>query len=114
MPDYYDRQGRPLGLMEWARRFGTAERIVVQDRVGPYWISTVWLGLDHAIFGGPPLIFETMIFVDGDSSVPNVEYQQRYSTEATARAGHDQAVSQAKDWQKSAVSEANECPCRDL
>lgn len=25
-------------------------------------VSTVFLGIDHNVFGGPPLLFETMIF----------------------------------------------------
>jgi hypothetical protein len=42
-------------------------RRVAQDGVGDFWISTVWIGLDHAFRfhpdekDEPPLIFETMI-----------------------------------------------------
>ena len=49
-------------------------------------VSTIWLGLDLGFSwpaGGPPVIFETMIFggpLDG--------YCERWTTEAEARAGH--------------------------
>jgi hypothetical protein len=35
---------------------------VAHDAIGDVHVSTVFLGLDHAFFGGPPLLFETMIF----------------------------------------------------
>lgn len=47
--------------MEEARAKGL--RVVGQDRVGRYLVSTVFLGVDHRfIGGGPPLVFETMVF----------------------------------------------------
>jgi hypothetical protein len=60
-------------------------------------VSTVWLGLDHNFFGGPPLIFETMVFTLRDEPyvMPSgTEYwwegveQYRYSTLVEAEAGH--------------------------
>lgn len=58
------------------------------DEVGDARVSTVWLGLDHGFLpGGPPLIFETMIF-GGDYA----DYCQRYATEAEAAAGHAAVV----------------------
>lgn len=53
-------------------------------------VSTVWLGLDHNYFGGPPLIFETMVFPSEDDWT--AEDSDRYSTEAEARAGHEAMV----------------------
>jgi hypothetical protein len=44
------------------------------------WVSTVWLGLNHAWNGGPPLIFETMVFTSL-SDFTEIE-TRRYSTEA--------------------------------
>lgn len=89
MSRYFDRQGRPMGLMEWARAFEKNEnKIVLQEKIGNVMISTVWLGLDHQFGHGPPLIFETMIF-GGDHD----EEQWRYSTEAEAMDGHRAAVS---------------------
>ena len=90
MPEYYDRQGNPLTLMQWAKRIegDPAQAKCVAETTLPngYWVSTVWLGLDHAFGDGPPLIFETMVF----ASETNLSDQDmdRYSTEADALAGH--------------------------
>jgi hypothetical protein len=54
------------------------------------YVSTVFLGLDHAFMGGPPMIFETMTFLPGDEG-ENTE-QFRYSTWEEAEAGHADAV----------------------
>lgn len=86
MSEYYDRQGNPLTLMEWATR--TEKRLdkVVEQTTLPdgKWVSTVWLGINHRFGDGPPLIFETMVF---PSKVSELDCE-RYSTEAQARAGH--------------------------
>lgn len=37
-------------------------RIVRQETVGEYFISTVFLGLDHNYFGDVPILWETMVF----------------------------------------------------
>lgn len=58
--------------LEWARWLEdhNAERIVKQEVIGGYLISTIFLGIDHnlaSIFFGastaaPPILFETMVF----------------------------------------------------
>jgi hypothetical protein len=55
-------------LIKWAEDFESANRIVNQHYVGSYFISTVFLGLDHNFaLRGPPKLFETMVFApDGD------------------------------------------------
>jgi hypothetical protein len=50
-------------------------------------VSTVFLGLDHSFGGGPPLLWETMIFGGKHN-----DYQTRYTTYDEARLGHDLAV----------------------
>jgi hypothetical protein len=75
-------------LREWGEWFAKADRIVKQEYVGPYYISTVFLGLDHALFEGRPLLFETMIFSDGAA----VDYQDRCSTWAEALEMHRRGV----------------------
>ena len=48
----------------WARWYETADkqRIVRQETIGDYWVSTVFLALDHGSGSGPPLLFETLVF----------------------------------------------------
>ncbi len=47
---------------EWGRWMESADRHVAQEFVGTYLVSTVFLGLDHAIMSNDPLLFETMVF----------------------------------------------------
>lgn len=76
--------------LEWAKKFGEMNRVVKQEIVGEFKVSTVFLGINHAYFGGPPLLFETMVFAKGGHVD---DYQERYSTWAAALAGHEVAVS---------------------
>jgi len=63
-------------------------RIVKQDQVGDIFISTVFLGLDHAwIPGGKPVLWETMIF-GGEHD----QYQERYTSHKDALEGHEKAL----------------------
>ena len=82
----------------------TGRRIVAQEQIGPYFVSTVFLGLNHRFdFGGgpplPPLVFETMVFckrpADPDKLGEDL-YCDRYSTWMQAVAGHDYAVGLAR------------------
>lgn len=110
MSEYYDRQGRPIEMLDWAAKIEDREYSVVAHHwVRGWMVSTVWLGLDHS-FGRPgaPLIFETMIFAPKDVTVGREawetgcdaagtmadldQYQERYATEAAAQAGHDRAL----------------------
>ncbi len=51
-------------VLDFARWFETAERRVRVSQVGPYCVSTVFLGLDHRFGGnGPPVLFETMVYI---------------------------------------------------
>ena len=91
---FYDQQGEPLTLEEWARDFEDVEaRRVAQTKVGygpgKKWISTVFLGVDHNWTGkGPPLIFETMGFHVGGGHQLLGFLCQRYHTRAQAEQGH--------------------------
>lgn len=73
--------------------FDPENRLKLQQEVTvnstDYLISTVDMGIDHSFGGGPPLYYETMIFIDGDW---NDLYMMRYSTEEEARAGHIKTV----------------------
>ncbi len=72
--------------LRWAKWFETADRTVRQDFVGHLRVSTVFLGLDHSFgIGGPPLLFETMVF-SGGQTVFGI--QERYATWEEAEHGH--------------------------
>lgn len=91
MGDYYDQDGKPIEMFEWARLFEDNDsRKIGSDKRGDILVSTVWLGLDHQWGDGPPLIFETMIF-GGEHD----EEQWRYSTREEAEAGHKAACALA-------------------
>lgn len=60
-----DEKGNPVAepdLMKWAQWFEKAERHVGNEQIGDSKISTVFLALDHAWNGGPPVLWETMVF----------------------------------------------------
>jgi hypothetical protein len=90
----YRRDGTPYpegeqGLFEWARDLENL-RIVRQETLpNGYWVSTVWMGIDHRFGEGPPLIFETMVT---NPSGEWEDYQERYSTENDAILGHMRTV----------------------
>ncbi len=67
------------------------ERVVAQERVGKFFVSTVFIYLDHGVDYGRPLVFESMVF-EGCEEV----YCERYSTWRGAEMGHTVAVRWAK------------------
>lgn len=91
---YYDRSGNNISFRDWARLCAWDEKNDLNYKrvggttVGPYWISTVWLGLNHQYGTGRPLIFETMVFSKEESDLAC----HRYATEAEAIAGHERVV----------------------
>jgi hypothetical protein len=116
---YYDRQGRPISLRRWAEfRDQDSYVRVAEDHLDDdhIWVSTVWLGINHSFGDGPPLIFETMVFVHLTEEQleerrwrwtvalrrPMTDFPWedlecwRYHTEAEARRGHRSAVMSLK------------------
>jgi hypothetical protein len=94
---YYDRAGQRIRFRQWARMIENpeAKRVAVDTLDNGVYVSTVWLGLDHRFLGtGPPLIFETMVFLPTDDGYggPVTADSVRYSTEADAAAGHARTV----------------------
>lgn len=95
----YDPDGNEIPIEEW----GNFDREEHQkaDIVGDWLVSTVWLGLDHNFYGGPPLIYETMIFprprwwswrrLQGKHPFHD-EYCERYATREQAYARHELIV----------------------
>jgi hypothetical protein len=77
--------------LKWAEVFATTDRIVAQEWAGYFFVSTVFLGLDHNFSRkGPPLLFETMTFLDEHS----VDCY-RCSTWSEAEAQHRRVVERA-------------------
>jgi hypothetical protein len=115
---YYDMQGRKIDMMEFVRLYDRKGNGPDPRRVGLsencFWrISTVLLGLDHAYGGGPPVIFETMVFTRWMTWRPGVKSgpfklpayrshdsvdEQRYSTLAQAKGGHIDMVHKWSGW----------------
>lgn len=111
---YYilDDEHRPVtvDLMTWARWHETERR--TKGRVGStetdlYWVSTMFLGLDHNYGEGPPILFETMVFerqrkvvefpfskrlTSIRKSLDEDGFFRRYSTWDDAEAGHNAMV----------------------
>ncbi len=106
-----DHTVRPATRREMTDLFsekGNERRIVKQERVGRWFISTVFLVIDHNFgFKGDPVLFETMIFDESDKRVKRRKtkwgeikteykwlehYTERYRTWEEAEAGHAQAV----------------------
>ena len=96
-PIYYDRQGKPMTMQQWAQRFEDEDyRHIARDVIGPdepldpaplITVSTFWLGLNHDWRSDEPLIYETII-IGGEHDATGM----RYATEKQAREGHRRAV----------------------
>lgn len=72
----------------------TARRVALTDFGDLAQVSTVLLVVDtNWLRAGPPLIFETMTFVDGEGELPC----ERTSTRAAALAMHDQACADVRN-----------------
>lgn len=110
---WYKRNGEPypdqdteIGSKKWFELHGQIEkdlanlkykRVAVTDLPNGYWVSTVWLGLDHSFYGGIPLIFETMIFNKKEGYRSKFDdLMERYSTEKEAVEGHKRIVKEVR------------------
>jgi hypothetical protein len=87
----------PVDLLTWAAWFEDVaqiahRRIARTTLPDGRLVSTVFLGLDHRYGDGPPLLFETMVFRDGEE-----EACDRYTTRAEALAGHARIVAAAQE-----------------
>jgi hypothetical protein len=99
------------GIRQWAEDYEDDDkRRVLESR--SWWgerVSTVWLGIDHSFFGGPPLIFETMAFEQWAQWSPPRDargwdgrgggvfihaslMQERYASESDAIRGHEEVL----------------------
>lgn len=89
-------------LMTWTQWMEGAERVVAQEDIGPFWVSTCFLGLDHNFaYTGPPTLFETIIFCGwtefmGRKIRASTDYQTRCATWDEAEIMHLRAVRDAQ------------------
>lgn len=84
-----EHQAAKVDLHVWAHWFeNDANRRVAYTEINSeVTVSTVFLGLDHNFGGGPPVLFETMIF-----GGPKDEEMWRYSTWDDAITNHEMIV----------------------
>jgi len=100
-PIYYDRQGRPMTMQQWAAKSeDEAYTHIARDVIGPdepldpaplITVSTFWLGVNHNWRNDEPLIYETVIIGGGCDATG-----MRYATEKQAREGHRRVVEQLR------------------
>lgn len=83
--DLFAPEKHRSAVLAWAAWIEKANKVVKQTTIGPYWVSTVFLGVDYGWDPGPPIIYETMVFLNGDWHDLDC---RRYSTRAEAEAGH--------------------------
>jgi len=80
--EWFERRPDRVVLQTVIRRGRVMEETLARRRRGVA-ISTVFLGLDHAFLGGPPVLWESMIFggpFDGECD--------RYTSKLAALEGH--------------------------
>jgi len=90
-----NNQGEPEpedDILRWGAWFEYDERRITrqqrwQAHNGAHFVSTVFLGLDHNWSDGPPILWETMVFIDGE----DVE-TCRYASLREAIIGHNTLV----------------------
>ena len=95
-----DKTYTPCPTLEWAEQLEELNDLhmkhVADDYINNNRISTIWLGVDHQWNeNAPPLLFETMVFKDGDYG--NKIYCSRYSTWQEAEEGHKRAIKWVED-----------------
>lgn len=75
---------------KWMQANNGANKKVAYDEIGEIRISTVFLSLDHNHSnGGPPVLWETMVFGILDEDGNEDEKQERYTSHEAALEGHN-------------------------
>lgn len=92
IPAPVDDKGMPTAeYHEWLYGSDGKNKVIKQQDVNGFWVSTVFLGLDHGFMNDAPLVFETMIF-NRDMESQNC---WRYRTYNEALDGHAAACKEA-------------------
>lgn len=87
---WYRRDGTPCPAGEAMELMQNPHARIVKQETLPtgYWLSTVFLVIDHNCgLRGPPILFETMVFESEGN--PHSLDCLRYATEKEAREGHE-------------------------
>lgn len=93
---YYDKDGNEISRDQWGNLLrDRVYCVLAEDQVGPFRISTVWMGLDHNWCRHEIHIFETMIFCDNPGHDLDL-YQKRYGNKEAALKGHAQTLRMTK------------------
>lgn len=83
-------------LMLWAEMV-TDDTVVKQERIGKYFISTIFLGTDYSLLkSDTPILFETMVLLN-DGVFPDLCYQERCYTYGQAEQQHEIACQFIKE-----------------
>ena len=88
-------------VLLWAKWYENADRVVKQEWAEQFFVSTIFLGLDHSIglSDGRPLLFETMVWINSET----LNEQERCSTWDESLQMHQRMV--AKMLERSRQSE---------
>ena len=102
-----DRQVVEATIEEWGRDLANPDRIVAawtfkEKGLVKGLVSTVFLGVDHRLGDGPPLVFETMVF-----GGPLDRHQERCSTWAEAEAQHERVCAMVRQGAAAASPESS-------
>jgi len=96
-PRHYGLDGEPISMRHWGYLVESKRRILRQEYIGDYWISTVHIGIDHGWHSERPLIFETMVFKGGSPERLGDDVEtRRYSTWQEALAGHEELLNEVR------------------
>lgn len=97
---FYDRKGVLITFDKWSKLMNCFfYKVLKQDDLKNYFISTVWLGLEHGFKDNKPIIFETVVFKnEKQTGIDYLNlYQERYTTEEEAIKGHEEAINKVLD-----------------
>ena len=83
---------RRVNTKRWIEWLSTEpNKHVAEDFVGPYRVSTVFLGIDHGYPGPRPVLYETMVFRGWADRAC-----ERYCTREEARLGHEAMLARVR------------------
>ena len=98
---YRDKEGKELEIEELEPLLRDPDyKVIKQEQLGKYFISTVWLGIPHGVGYH---YFETMVFLtpegveDPRESLGETIQCYRYCTKEEALKGHEEVI---KEWKE--------------